>query len=213
MAGALATAAVGRVAHSREVNRSVREHQARILTDVVEAYNATKGVRRQLRAHGLMDPPRAMHEQQASGIRQQMDRLTAAQLALESARREIESTEPFSDNTEIRDHVHLLDRAVMRVLIAWETTGSEVWEGQDASGLGSREEIERFLREKGRPDHPKTEKDPDPEPFTLDLSNPLECLQRRIQWEIGIGSERADRECGCFDHIDAEEEPDFWRFR
>lgn len=126
-----------RLEREADERRRLNEARLRVFSDVVDAYNRAKAVRRILRSLGVLTVNAPLSAAQAEGIRSQMLALNDAQLTLEAVKREVAESHLFRDPSRLQEHLRMAEEFLGDVLKKWERYGGEIWAGATPEAVAS----------------------------------------------------------------------------
>jgi hypothetical protein len=133
--------------------RDLREYRLRIFTELADAYNGIKAVRRTLRGLGFRQPNAGdqLTAEQADKYFAEMQSLIASQLALERINRELATrSERFRFRSEraVGKQLKIVEQHVHDLIGEWEDFGPKIVKGADTKCVRDRDLLQAFLETK-----------------------------------------------------------------
>jgi len=131
-----------------EEKRRKDEYRARVLHDLVSAYNGVKCVRRLLRAHGFRRTAsdRAMTTEDIADFSTRMESLTQSQLQFEGVAREVLARrEWFADPDALVAKINSVEKYFARSIQNWEDTDGDLVIGARLSRIHSLVDLQKFV--------------------------------------------------------------------
>jgi hypothetical protein len=142
------TALLGLATAARDKARRIEAYRLRIFSELVDAYNGIKGVRRTLRALGFRGPSGTGHltTEQAHEFLAEMRSLVSCQLALEHIKRELATrVRAFPEEEYLLKRVTLVETNLNDVIRQWEEKGATIVEGADVARVNDLTLLQKFL--------------------------------------------------------------------
>lgn len=139
---------LGLATAARDKARQIEAYRLRIFSELVDAYNGIKAVRRTLRALGFRGPSGAgrLTTEQAHEFLVEMRSLVSCQLALEHIKREVETrARAFPEEEYLRIRVTRAETHLNEVIRQWEQKGPAIVEGADVALVDDMTLLQKFL--------------------------------------------------------------------
>lgn len=139
---------LGRATAARDKAGQIEAYRLRIFSELVDAYNGIKAVRRTLRALGFRTPSGTgrLTTEQADEFLVEMRSLVSCQLALEHIKRELATRAcAFPEEEYLATRVTRVEERLNDVIRQWETKGPTIVEGAEVALVGDLTLLQKFL--------------------------------------------------------------------
>lgn len=130
--------------------RDLREYHLRVFTELADAYNGIKAVRRTLRGLGFREPTGdRLSAEQADKYFDEMQSLIASQLALERINSELATRSDrfrFRSERAVGKQLSIVEKHIHDLIREWEDFGWKIVEGADTKCVRDRDLLQAFLK-------------------------------------------------------------------